>query len=171
MFVTGLLTGAAAGIADQPDIGVLQHVVGDRLERVRLHHGVPVVQVTEQERHVHQRRHLREGRHVRRRDDGVVHRDALAHVLEIILLEAELGIEVQLELDVARIALLGQFLELAQRLGEGVVLVELYGADQRDGLGRSRADRHHRAAGEQGLEGFHDAASMLFSVSWTDESL
>jgi len=69
MLRTGLLAmmlRAAAGVTDDHHLGLLGHVVDDRLERVRIEHLVPVVQVAEQERHVQQRRSLGEGRHVRR---------------------------------------------------------------------------------------------------------
>jgi hypothetical protein len=59
---------------------------------------------------------LRERRHVGRRDDRVVDRDALVHVGEVVLLEAELAVAVEHEVDRLAVVLLDQLLELEQRL-------------------------------------------------------
>jgi hypothetical protein len=142
---------AAAGVADQHDLGVLGHLVGNRLQQVGVEHLVPVRQVAEQERRVDERRGLGEGRHVGRRDDAVVDRLALRHVLEVLLLQAEFAVAVQDEVDRLAVVLLDQFLELQQGPVEGVVVAELHGAVQRDGLRLRRADegsRQRRAGGE-----------------------
>ena len=136
---------AAARIAEQPDVGLFENVVGDRLQRVGFQHLVPVILVTEQERHVHQRRHLREGGHVGGRSHRIIHRQALVHVGDVVLLEAQFGVQVHLELDgLFGVAGRNQLLELAHRLGEGVILVELARADQlRLRSGRcGRTERH-----------------------------
>ena len=135
---------AAAGIADQHHVGLLGDLVGDRLQEVGVEHLVPVVEIAEQERRVDEGRRLGEGRHVRRRDDAVVDRLALRHVLEILLLEAERGVLVQDEVDRLAVILLDQLLELDQRLGEGVVVVELHGAVERDGRLRLSGCRESR---------------------------
>ena len=49
---------AAAGVADQHDVGLLRDLVGDRLEHVLVEHRVPVLEVTEQKRRVDERRRL-----------------------------------------------------------------------------------------------------------------
>ncbi len=67
-----------------------------------------------------------------RRHDGVVDRLALRHVLEILLLETEGGILVQREIDRLAVVFLGQLLELDERLGERMVVVELDGAVKRE---------------------------------------
>ena len=109
-----------------------------------------MVEIAEQERRVDERRRLREGRHVRRRDDRVVDRGALGHVLEILLLEAELAVQVHDELDRPVVIFLHQLLKPGHGPREGVVLVELRGAVQRDrllGIGaadRERAGRKRR---------------------------
>ena len=91
-----------------------------------------MVEIPEQERRVDERRRLREGRHVRRRDDGVVDRAALGHVLEILLLEAELAVQVHHELDRPVVVFLHQLLEPGHGPRERVLLVELRGAVQGD---------------------------------------
>ena len=137
---------AAAGIADQHHARALLELVGDRLEHVALQHRIPVVEIAEQERRVDERRRLREGRHVRRRDDRVVDRGALRHVLEILLLEAELAVQMHDELDVAVVIFLHQLLEPGHGPREGVVLVELRGAVQDDRLlGVGAADRERQS--------------------------
>jgi hypothetical protein len=82
-------------------------------------------EVLEQERRIDERRRLGEGRHVGRRHDGVVDRNALVHVGEIVLLEPELAVLVKDEVDRLAPVLLGQLAELGQRFGESVVVVEL----------------------------------------------
>jgi hypothetical protein len=106
-------------------------------QHVGVEHLVPVIEVAEQERRVDERRGARERRHVRRRNDRVVDRLALVHVGEVVLLQAELAVLVQHEVDRLAVVLLHQLLEAGQRLGEGVLVVELRRAVQRDGLGRS----------------------------------
>jgi hypothetical protein len=91
------------------------------------------VEVAEQERRIDERRGLGEGRHVRRRHDAVIDRLALRHVLEILLLQPERRVAVQHEVDRLAVVLLDQLFELEQRLVEGVVVVELHGAVERDG--------------------------------------
>ncbi len=104
-----------------------------------------MVDVTEQERHVHQRRHLRIGRHVARRHDGVVDRHALRHEVEVVLLEPELGILVEDEADLTVVAFVDQLGEADERLGEGVLVTELRGAVQLDRvLRRRRAGERQR---------------------------
>ena len=132
---------AAARIADQHDLGFFVDLVGDRLEQVGVEHLVPVREVAEQERRIDERRRLGEGRHVRRRHDRVVDRLALRHVLEILLLEPERGVAVQDEVDRLAVVFLDQLLELQQRLVEGVIVVELHRAVERDDLLRLRLRR------------------------------
>ena len=82
---------------------------------------------------------------MRRRDDGVVDRGALGHVLEILLLEAELAVQVHHELDRPVIVFLDQLLKPGHRPREGVLLVELRGAVQGDlllGMGAAGRERH-----------------------------
>src|SRR5205085_12254314 len=100
------------------------------------------LEIAEQERRIDERRRLGEGRHVRRRDDAVVDRDALVHVGEIVLLQAELAVAVEHELDRLAVVFLDKLLELDERLVEGVVVVELYRAVQRDRLLRVRRRRN-----------------------------
>ena len=112
---------------------------------------------------------LREGRHVRRRHDRVVDRLALRHVLEILLLEAERGVLVQHEVDRLAVVFLHQLLELHQRLVEGVVVVELHGAVERDdllGLDLSERGncREQYGGRERGHETTHGASSRLGPV-------
>src|SRR5215208_7000010 len=64
--------------------------------------------------------------------DGVVDRDALVHVGEIVLLEPELRVLVKDEVDRLAPVLLRQVGELRHRLGEGMVVVELRRPVQRD---------------------------------------
>ena len=71
----------------------------------------------------------------------VVDRDALVHVGEVVLLEAELAVPVQDEVDRLAVVLGGQLLELEQRLVERMVVVELHGTVQRDGLREGRCGR------------------------------
>ena len=129
---------AAARIADQHHLGLFVDLVGDRLEQIGVEHLVPVREVAEKERRVDEWRGLREGRHVRRRHDRVVDRFALRHVLEILLLQAERGIAVQHEVDRLAVVFLDQFFELQERLVEGVIVVELHRAVERDDLGLRR---------------------------------
>src|SRR5262245_32807177 len=79
---------------------------------------------------------------MRGRDDAVVHGLALRHVLEILLLQPQRGILVQSEVDGLAVIFLHQLLETGQRLGEGMVVVELYGAVQRNRCLRPK-DRCH----------------------------
>jgi hypothetical protein len=81
---------AAARVADQHHARALLDLVGHRLEQVELQHVVPVGEVAEDEGRVDEGRGAGEGGHVRRRDDGVVHRAALRHVLEVLLLQPRL---------------------------------------------------------------------------------
>jgi hypothetical protein len=118
--------------ADQHDVGLLRDLVGHRLQKIGVQDLVPVRQVAEQERRVDEGSGFGEGRHVGRRDDGVVDRLALRHVLEILLLEAERRVTVQDEVDRLAVIFLHQLFEPEQRLVEGVVVVELHGAVQRD---------------------------------------
>ena len=141
---------AATGIADQHDVGLLRDLVGHRLQEVGIEHLVPVIEVAEQEGRVDERRCLRERRHVRWRDDAVVHRLALGHVLEILLLETQRGVLVQVEVDRLAVILLGELLELDERLGEGVVVVELHRAVERDGLRLRPADAGKAGADAKG---------------------
>ena len=157
---------AAAGIADQHHLGLLGDLVGDRLQNIGVEHLVPVIEIAEQERRIDEGRRLGEGRHVRRRDDAVVDRLALRHVLEILLLEAERGVLVQVEVDRLAVILLGQLLELDERLGEGVVVVELHGAVERDGglrlqdAGKAGAERdRRRAQAGKNRSAFHGVVS------------
>jgi hypothetical protein len=152
-------TGFAAAVADQHHVRAGLDVVGDGPEGVAGgHHLAPVVEVPEEEGHVHQRGLLGEGRHVRRRDDGVVDREPLAHVGEVVLLETELAVPVELELHRLAVILLHQLGELQHGLVEGVVVVELAGPAQRDRLGggRRRGDAGH-GRGEGGQQGQGEA--------------
>src|SRR5437016_2809209 len=67
-----------------------------------------------------------------RADDAVIDRDALVHVREVVLLEAELRVAVKHERDRLAVILLHQLLELEECLVEGVVVVELHRAVQGD---------------------------------------
>ena len=71
---------------------------------------------------------------MRRRDDPVIDCPSLRHVLEILLLQAELAVLVQHELDRLAVILLHQILEADQGAGEGVVVVELDRTVEGDGL-------------------------------------
>jgi hypothetical protein len=95
---------------------------------------VPVSEVAEQERHVHQRRGLGEGRHVRRRNHGVVDRYALAQVREVVLLGAEFAVPVQHEIDWLAVVLLDQLFEFQQCLVERMFIGELHRAMQGEGF-------------------------------------
>ena len=159
---------AAAGIADQQHARALLELIGDRLEEVGLQDRVPVVEVAEQERRVDERRRLREGRHVRRRDDGVVDRGALGHVLEILLLEAELAVQVHDELDRPVVVFLHQLLEPGHGPREGVLLVELRGAVQRDrllGMGAAGRERHAESGDSRPGDDFVQSHLVLSLVS------
>ena len=158
---------AAAGEADQHHVALRGDFVGDRLQRVGVEHLVPVVEVAEQERRVDERRGLGERRHVRRRHDRVVDRDALVHVREVVLLEAELAVLVQDEVDRLAVVLDGQLLEFLQRPGERVAVVELDGAVQRDGLLRERAaERDHDRAAAKVRNSARKAVRMEFLLGW-----
>ena len=135
------VAGAAARIADQHDVGALGDLVGDRLQEVLVEHLVPVREVAEQERRVDERSRLGEGRHVRRRHDREVDRAALRHVLEVLLLEAELAVLVQDDVDRPVGAGLDEVAEPGERLGEGVVVVELRGPVELDRLLRVNGGR------------------------------
>jgi hypothetical protein len=67
---------------------------------------------------------------MRRRDDAVIDRDALVHVGEIVLLQAQLAVAVEHEIDRLAVILLDQRFEPQQRLVEGVIVVELHRAVQ-----------------------------------------
>ena len=112
---------------------------------------------------VDERRRLGEGRHVGRRDDAVIDRLALRHVLEILLLETERRVLVQREIDRLAVIFLHQLFEPDQRLVEGVIVVELHGAVQRDGRLRPQ-DRWHAQARRQRL--LHRARQVRFFASW-----
>jgi hypothetical protein len=143
---------AAAGVADQHHVGLLRDLVGHRLEDVGVEHLVPVREVPEQERRVDERRRLGERGHVRRRDDGVVHRLALRHVLEVLLLQAELAVLVQDPVGLLARVLVDQLLEADQRLGEGMVVVEL-----RCAVHGLRVDRNGERHGRDSeYESLHD---------------
>src|SRR5438552_1247426 len=159
------VAGAAPGVADQHDVGLLRDLVRDRLEQIGIEHLVPVVEVAEDERRVYERRRLREGGHMRRRHDPVVHALALVHVGEVVLLQPELAVLVEHESDRLAVVLLHQLLELEQRLVEGVVVVELHRAVQRDGLrdrARREARRHGSGRPSQNLSAYH--ACLLVSL-------
>ena len=102
-----------------------------------------MIEVAEEKRRVDERRRFRERRHVGRRNDAVVDRDALVHVREVVLFEAQLAVLVQHEIDRLAVILFHQLLEPHQRLVESVVVVELNGAVERDRLlgVRSQRDR------------------------------
>ena len=118
---------------------------------------------------------LREGRHVRGRDDAVVDRFALRHIFEILLLEPERRVAVQHEVDRLAVVLLHQLLEFQQRLVEGVVVVELDGAVQRDDLlglhGRGGNGRKQDSGRERGHETTHRASSLGGRRSWRADRL
>ncbi|MHC2773923.1 hypothetical protein ACVIM7_003414 [Bradyrhizobium liaoningense] len=96
----------------------------------------------EHEGRIDERGRLGEGRHVSRRDDAVIDSLALRHVLEILLLEAERGVFVQGEVDRLAVVFLHQFLEPDQCPVEGMVVIELDRAVQRD-RGLRPEDRRH----------------------------
>ena len=106
-----------------------------------------MVDALEHEGRIDEGRGLGEGGHVRRRYDAVVHGLALRHVLEILLLEPQRGILVQGEVDGLAVIFLHQLLEPGQRLGEGVVVVELHGAVERDRRLRPEDRRHSQNTG------------------------
>ena len=140
---------AAPAVADQHHVGLGHHVVRGRLQGVAgRHHLLPVVEVAEQEGHVHEGGLLGEGRHVGGGDDRVVHRQALAHVGEVVLLQPQLAVPVEDEVHRLPVVLLDQLGELEHGLVEGVVVVELAGALQGDGLGSRR--RRRRAGSRPG---------------------
>jgi hypothetical protein len=140
----------------------LRDLVGDRLEHVLVEHLVPVREIAEQERRVDERRCLGEGRHVGGRNDRVVDRLALRHVLEILLLQAELAVLVEHEIDrLAARVFFQQLIEAHHRLGEGMLVVELRGAVQRQALAQcGQRERRHR--GEQKPP--HDFLSSLIVI-------
>jgi hypothetical protein len=95
----------------------------------------------------------------------------MAHVGEVVLLEAQLAVQMQLELDVfgPPIVLMHEFLELAHGLGKRVVLVELAGADQGDRVRRSEAaaserqDGAERGRGQGSGQKSHRKLSLFFA--------
>ena len=133
---------AAARIADQNDLGLGRDFVGDRRQNILLDDLVHVLDALEHEGRIDKRRRLGEGRHVGRRDNAVIDRLALRHVLEILLFEAERRVAVQREVDRLAVIFLHQFFEAEQRPVEGVIVVELDGAVERD-RGLRPQDRWH----------------------------
>jgi hypothetical protein len=148
-FVDEDIPRTAAGIADQHDVGLLRDFVGDRLQQVGIQHLVPVCEIAEQEGCVDEGSCARERRHVRRRDDAVVDRAALRHVLEVLLLETERGVLVQHEIDRLAVVLLDQLLELDERLRERVIVIELHGTVQRQRRLRPHNCGHRDGAGRR----------------------
>ena len=109
-------------------------------------------QVAEDEGRIDEGRRLGEGGHVRRRDDGVVHRPALRHVLEILLFQAEAAVLVQHEIDRLAVVLLDQLLELDHRLGIGMVVAELGGAVQGDDALGAHRDGQEGGRGQRAAQ-------------------
>ena len=148
--------GATAGEADQHDVGFRGNLVGYGLQRVGIEHLVPVIEIAKQERRIDERGGFRERRHVRRRDDAVVDRDALVHVGEIVLLQAQLTILVQHEVDRLAVVLLDQFLEFHEGFGERMIVVELDRAVQCDRLlcggVERKGQRHDSGAARERLQ-------------------
>jgi hypothetical protein len=166
---------AAARVADQHHVAFRVDLVGDRLQRVGVDHLVPVVEIAEQERRVDEWRRLRERRHVRRRHNAVIDRDALVHVREVVLLEAELAVLVQHEVDGLAVVLDHELLELDERAREYVVVRELHCAVQRDRLlrarvegnrERDRGDATHHCAKEISHEALLRDSSPLAAAHW-----
>ena len=167
---------AAAGIADQHHLGLRRDLVGDRRQDVGFDDLVHVLDALEHERSIDERRRLGEGRHVGRRDDAVIDRLALRHVFEILLLETERRVLVQREIDRLAVIFLHQLFEPEQRLVEGVIVVELHGAVQRDRRLCPEDRRHSKNAGgccrtESGeygsaLHGFPSPVPRPCSGSW-----
>ena len=77
----------AAPFIDAPFL--FRDLVGDRRQDVGFDDLVHVLDALEHERRVDKGRRLGEGRHVGRRDNAVIDRLALGHVLEILLFEPE----------------------------------------------------------------------------------
>ena len=123
-----------------------------------------MIEVAEQERHVHQWRLLGIRRHVRRSDNRVVNGNALTHEVEVVLFKPQFGIAMKDELDRLAIACSGEFLELQQGLVEGMLIVELRGAMELNVGGvcrNAKPTRKHGPAAEVAISTKARTASEL----------
>src|SRR5439155_10829930 len=101
------------------------------------------------------------------RDDPVVNALAVVHVGAVVRLEAKVAILVQHETDGLAVVLLHQPLEPHESLGERVVVVELRGAVQSDGLRAPTprdARRHGRGRPSQNLSAYHGCLLVSMMV-------
>jgi hypothetical protein len=108
-----------------------------------------VIKIAEQERQVEERSGAGEGRQMRRRHDGVVDRDPLAHIGKVVPLQPQRAVVVEQETDRLAVVLLDQILEPEQDPVDDVIVIELRRAMQRDralGAGRLRRSRQRQQA-------------------------
>ena len=111
-------------IAHDHDARRFAQVRFERGEGIGRQHCIPMLQIAEQERHIHQRDAFGENRHVRRREDRVIHRNPLIQVSYIVRLDPQLAVKAQVERHLAIVFLCHQTLEFTQGLSEGMLFVE-----------------------------------------------
>ena len=109
-----------------------------------------------------------EGGGVRRGEHGVIHRQALRHVVDVVLLQAQFPVPVQGELDRLSVARLCRFLELQHVLVKRMRVVELTGPLQLDGLRQRRCrgggERHPQRHSQDTPDGLSlHVVSLLFT--------
>lgn len=153
-------------IAHNDQVCLFAQLFLERLEDVAGQHRIPVIEITEDEGHVHQRQGIGETGQVGRRDDRIVDGNALGQKVHIVGLDPQFAVQAQVELDFFAGVFIRQLGELHQGLGIGVVLVEQACPTQgclRDTCGRGNtSDRGNEACGLRDLERrFHQAHVFL----------
>ena len=91
-----------------------------------------MIQIAEQERHIHQRDGWGELRHVGRRHDRVIDRNTLVQEGHEVRLVTKLTVKAKIKFDIAFIIFIYQFREPHQRPGVGMFLIKHACATQRD---------------------------------------
>ena len=84
---------APASVAHDLDIGFLQQLVLQRRKHIAGQDRIPVVQIAEQERHIHQRDGRGELGHIGRRKDRIVDRHTLVQEGDVIAFDAKLAVQ------------------------------------------------------------------------------